>query len=64
MIYKQKQQLLTVTSLDRHCEHIQKRRCLTTRYQVMLKSLITDTVTDVVECVAKNFALICKDINT
>jgi hypothetical protein len=26
----------------------------------MLKSLITDTVTDVVECVPKNFAHICK----
>jgi hypothetical protein len=30
----------------------------------MLKSLITDTVADVVECVAKNFAHVCKDINT
>jgi hypothetical protein len=30
----------------------------------MLKSLINDTVTDVVECVPKNFAGVCKDINT
>jgi hypothetical protein len=59
------QQLLTATSLDHHCEYVQKRNSLTTRYQVMLlKSLITDTVTDVVECVAKNFARVCEDINT
>jgi hypothetical protein len=30
----------------------------------MLKSLITVTVTDVVECIPKNFARVCKDINT
>jgi hypothetical protein len=30
----------------------------------MLKSLITDTVTYVVECVPKNFPRVCKDINT
>jgi hypothetical protein len=58
------QQLFTATSIDRHYEHVQNRKSLTTRYQVMLKSLITGTVTDVVECVAKNFARVCKDINT
>jgi hypothetical protein len=47
-----------------HCEHVQKTKPLTTRYQVMLKSLVTDTVTDVLECVPKNFARVCKDINT
>jgi hypothetical protein len=30
----------------------------------MLKSVITDTVTDVPERVPKNFARVCKDINT
>jgi hypothetical protein len=30
----------------------------------MLKSLVTDTVTDVVECLPKIFARVCKDINT
>jgi hypothetical protein len=37
---------------------------LATRYYFMLKSLITDTVSDVVECVPKKFARNCKDINT
>jgi hypothetical protein len=30
----------------------------------MLKSLVTHTATDVVECVPKNFGRVCKDINT
>jgi hypothetical protein len=38
-------------SLDRHYEHVQNRKSRTTRYQVMLNYLITDTVTDVLECV-------------
>jgi hypothetical protein len=58
------QQLSTETSLDRHWEHVQKRKSLTTRYQVMWKSLITDTETDVVHYVPKNFARVCKNINT
>jgi hypothetical protein len=48
----------TATSLDRHCEYVQKRKPMTTRYQVMLKSLITDTVTDVVECVRTLLAFV------
>jgi hypothetical protein len=43
------QQLITATSLDRHCEHVQNSKSRTTRYPVMLKSLITDTFTVVVE---------------
>jgi hypothetical protein len=58
------QQLSAAISLDHHCEHVQKKKSLITRYQVMLKSLITDTVIDVVEFVAKNFARVGKDVNT
>jgi hypothetical protein len=57
-------QRLTATLLDRRCEYIHTRKSRTTRYPVMLKSLITDTVTDVAECVPKNFARVGKDINT
>jgi hypothetical protein len=63
MIYLQNTATITRNSIP-HCEHVQKGKPLTTRYQVMLKSLVTDTVTDVVECVPKIFALVCKDINT
>jgi hypothetical protein len=58
------QQLLAATSLDRHCELVQKTKPRTTRYQVILKFLITDTVIDVVECVPMNFVRVCKDINS
>jgi hypothetical protein len=33
-------------------------------YQVMLKYLVSDIEIDVVECVPKNFARVCKDFNT
>jgi hypothetical protein len=33
------QQLITASSLDRFCEHVQIRKYMTTRYQVMLKYL-------------------------
>jgi hypothetical protein len=47
MIYSQKkQQLSTATSLNHHCEHLQKRKSRTRMYQVMLKALIICTVTD------------------
>ena len=44
-------------------EHLIQEMLLTTRYQVMLKSIVTGTVTHVVECVSKNFASVWKDIN-
>jgi hypothetical protein len=46
-------ELLTAASLDRHCEHVQTRNSATTRCQVTLESLITDTVCDLVECVLR-----------
>jgi hypothetical protein len=64
MIYQQNTAILTAASLSRPCEHVQQTKSRARGYQVMLKSLISDTVTDLVECVRKNFARICKDINT
>jgi hypothetical protein len=39
------------SNFNRHWEHVLKRKSITTMYQVMLKSLITGIVTDVLECV-------------
>jgi hypothetical protein len=51
-------------NLTHNCEHVQKESPLNTKYQVMLKSSIIDTVNDVEECVPKNSTRVCKDINT
>jgi hypothetical protein len=49
-----------------YCVHVQKRQPLTIRYQVMLKSLVTDTINDIVwkVCPYKIIARVCKDTNT
>ncbi len=40
------------------------KACATVNTNIFLFGLITDSVTHAVECVPKNFARVCKDINT
>jgi hypothetical protein len=39
-----------------HSEYLIENKLLTTRYQIMLKPVVSGTVTRVVECVLQNFA--------